>query len=212
MNIKCLTLCLVTTFQEKDFPQYSRFLLQAIEGGVTSVQLREKSLSIDIIRQLALKLKSILTPLNIPLIINDYVELAKEIDADGVHLGQSDISPVEARELLGPNKIIGLSIETTEQLFAANRLTCIDYVAASAIFPSKTKLNCKTIWGVEGLKQIVKKSTHPVIAIGGIDASNVKIIIENGAAGVAVVSAIHDSSDPRKTANELICEINQVKQ
>ena len=186
-----------------------QFILQAIKGGVTLVQLRNKTDTPRIIRTLAIELLSHLRPLNIPLIINDDVVLAKEIDADGVHLGQSDLAPFAARNLLGPNKIIGWSIETMQQLEQANRVDCIDYIAASAIFPSKTKQNCKTIWGLNGLKNISKKSIHPVVAIGGIHANNSRNIINAGACGVAVISALHETPQPELAAKQLIQEINK---
>ena len=203
-----LKLCLITNAQTKPFSLYKEFILQAVEGGVTLVQLREKSKNLTQIRHMALELKAILDPFNIPLIINDYVEIVKEIDADGVHLGQSDLSPYDARQLLGPSKIIGWSIETLEELEIANQLTCIDYIAASAVFRSKTKSDCKTIWGLDGLQKITRKSKHPVIAIGGINQRNIKKIIDNGASGAAVISAIHCQHDPKKAAYDLITEIN----
>lgn len=204
-----LKLCLVTHAQTKSFLLYKKFILQAIEGGVTLIQLREKSKSLSQIRRMALELKAILRPFKIPLIINDRVEIAKEIDADGIHLGQSDLSPSDARQILGPTKIIGLSVETFAELEIANQLTCIDYIAASAVFPSKTKSDCKTTWGLDGLKEIVQKSKYPVIAIGGINHHNIHNIIESGACGAAVISAIHNQDDPEKAARDLITEINQ---
>jgi thiamine-phosphate pyrophosphorylase len=202
-----LKLCLVTNIQKQSISAYRSLLLKAIQGGITSVQLREKTPDLVEFKQLALELKTILRPFNIPLIINDHVNIAKEIDAEGVHIGQSDLSPFEARKILGPEKIIGLSIETFEELQIANQLTCIDYVAASAVFPSKTKLDCKTIWGLDGLLQITQSSKYPVIAIGGIDISNIGMIIDHGACGAAVIGAIHNH-DPKKAAEDLIAEID----
>lgn len=150
-----------------------------------------------------------LRPLTIPLILNDHVDLAKEVDADGIHLGQSDCSPIEARQILGPNKLIGWSVETFEQLEQANECSCIDYIAASAVFLSQTKTNCKTIWGLEGLKKIAQHSIHPVIAIGGINVGNVRSVMKAGAAGVAVISAIYDHPQPEQAAQSLIQEINK---
>lgn len=205
-----LKLCLVTHIQNQSIEKYLHFLKQAILGGVTAVQLREKNHDIEATRHMALSLQSILHPLKIPLIINDHVQLAKEIDADGVHLGQSDIHPNEAREILGPDKIIGLSVETLTELKRANQLKTIDYIAASAVFQSQTKLNCKTYWGIHGLTELVKISQHPVIAIGGINLSNIQPIFESGVTGVAVVSAIHNAKDPNKTASDFIHIIHQL--
>lgn len=204
-----LKLCLITNAQFAAFPQYEEFILQAVAGGVTLIQLRDKSKNLAQIRQMALSLKKILKPFNVLLLINDHLEIAKEIDVDGIHLGQSDHSPLEAREILGPDKIIGWSVETLDELAKANQLDCIDYIAASAVFPSKTKADCKTIWGLEGLRRIAQISKHPVVAIGGIEQWNVQGVIDHGACGAAVISAIHDSPDPKRAASELIAEINQ---
>jgi thiamine-phosphate pyrophosphorylase len=207
MNARALRLCLVTNLQNQPFRLYKSFLLRAIQGGITSVQLREKTKNLMEYQQLALQLKSILQPFKIPLIINDHVEIAKKIDAEGVHIGQSDLSPYEARKILGPSKIIGWSVETLKELEIANQLTCIDYIAASAVFPSKTKPDCKTIWGLDGLKQITQLSKYPVMAIGGVNLANIGMIMDNGACGAAVIGAIHDQ-DPRKAAADLITEID----
>lgn len=209
LQIDSMKLCLVTHSNACPLDQYLQFILHAVQGGVTSVQLRDKTSSSSTLKNIAIALKTLLSPLHIPLIINDNVTLAKEIDADGVHLGQSDTSPIEARHILGANKIIGLSIETKTQLQQANELNCIDYVAASAIFPSRTKLNCKTIWGLEGLLTLTKISKHPVIAIGGIDLSNIQQVIKHGASGIALVSAIHDHPHPEIVAAALIQEIHR---
>lgn len=207
MNVHALKLCLVTNLQNQSFQSYESFLLKAIKGGITSVQLRAKNKNLLEFRELALQLKKLLSPFRIPLIINDHVEIAQEIDADGVHIGQSDYAPHEARKILGASKILGWSIETLADLEAANQLTCIDYVGASAVFPSKTKLDCHTIWGLSGLEIITKLSRHPVVAIGGIQLTNVRSVMECGACGVAVVDALH-CADPQQSANDLIAEIN----
>jgi thiamine-phosphate pyrophosphorylase len=205
-----LKLCLVTHFANKSFHAYKDFLLQAVQGGVTAVQLRAKNADATEIRQWGLALKAILQPLKIPLLINDHVDIAVEIAADGVHLGQADLSPSAARHLLGADKIIGWSVETAEELAAANQLACIDYIAASAVFPSKTKLDCQTIWGLEGLRNLVQQSKHPVMAIGGIDLSNVAQVMSTGACGVAVVSALHEHPYSYKAASDLINKITGV--
>lgn len=188
----------------------SRFIQDAIAGGVTCIQYRDKAKNIDELFSAAQCLKILLSPHKIPLIINDNVELAKLVDADGVHLGQSDlsISVDTARKLLGPTKIIGLSIENLAQLEEANQLNSINYVAASALFPTPSKTNCKNYWGLEGLKQFVHISKHPVITIGGINISNINSVMQCGVIGVAVISAIQDSPNTKHAAQDLICQIN----
>lgn len=206
-NNEYLKLCLLTHIESRSFDEYQKIILSAIHGGITSIQLREKNLPYKELKSLALSLQSLLKPFRIPFFINDNVNLAKEIDADGVHLGQSDTSPIDARRLLGKDKIIGLSIESPQELEIANRLDCINYIAASAVFPSKTKNNCRTIWGLDGLKEVVKKSIHPVIAIGGINPTNVNDIMKCGAAGIAVISTIHDHPQPEVIANILFKKV-----
>ena len=204
-----LKLCLITNITTQSIPEYIEFITEAIDGGVTMIQLREKSTNYTEIRLKALALQNILKPLNIPLIINDLVELAVEIDADGVHIGNQDMSALKARKLLGPNKIIGLSAESVENVESANKLP-IDYITASAIFPTKTKSNCKKFWGIEGLKEVVKKSTHPVTAIGGINITHSKDIINTGAVGIAVISSIHDATNPCKAARTFITNMENL--
>lgn len=208
MHIESLKLCLLTHPTKQSFADYCTFILSAIRGGVTSIQLRHKGASSAVTHALAEALITLLRPLHIPLIINDDVTLAHAIDADGVHLGQSDCTPEYARSILGPNKIIGLSIETLHQLNQANTCNALSYVAASAVFPTQTKHNCKTIWGLDGLKHMVQHSVHPVVAIGGINSHNIRQIAECGAIGSAVISAIHDAINPERAAYDLIHAIN----
>ena len=203
MKNQYLGLCLVSQPIEHALKSYEKFLTQAIAGGVTSVQLRIKDKNPDELYDVTRQIKTLLDSLDIPLIINDHVLLAKEVDASGVHLGQTDMSPFAARQLLGPEKIIGWSIETLAELQRANQISCIDYVAASAVFQSKTKTDCKTFWGIEGLQQLVQLSKHPLIAIGGIDAENAAAVMATGVEGIAVVSAIHDAENPMLAAKKL---------
>ncbi|WP_367606210.1 thiamine phosphate synthase [Legionella sp. W05-934-2] len=209
--IDSLALCLVTNYQHDSLPAYLDFLGQVIEGGVTAVQYRDKTNPLPVIRKTAIAIKQFLSPYSVPLIINDYVALAAEIDADGVHIGQSDCSPARARALLGSDKLIGYSIESLAQLNVANQLEALDYVAASAVFPSQTKTDCQTIWGLAGLKEVVQKSHHPVVAIGGITHDNACEVIKQGAAGIAVVSALHDHPSPSRAASQLIQQIRKGK-
>lgn len=201
--MKYLKLCLVTNINDRAIDEYLSFIGQAVRGGVTMVQLREKSNNYDQIKTRALALKDFLLPLKIPLIINDFVDMAIEIDADGVHVGNEDMDASLLRERLGPNKIIGVSVETLKDVERANKLP-VSYIAASAVFPSETKLNCKTFWGIDGLKKVVEKSIHPVIAIGGINADNVQDIYQSGAKGIAVISAIHNAHNPYETTKRLL--------
>lgn len=188
-------LILVTHRQNTSLTEYLEFIKKCINSGVTCIQLREKNAEPEFKLHFALQLKELLTPYNIPLIINDDIDLARQIDADGVHLGQSDASVLIARDKLGNDKYIGLSIEAENQLKQANYLP-INYVAASAVFPSQHKKNLKTIWGIDGVSRLCKQSNHPIIGIGGINQYNLPQLMQAGAQGVAVIGALHQAADP----------------
>ncbi|MCH9718190.1 MAG: thiamine phosphate synthase [Gammaproteobacteria bacterium] len=202
-------LCFVTHVAGYTLPAYLDLLEKVILGGVTHVQFRAKSLSRFETYIWAHTLKKFLNAKNIPFLINDNVALADVVGADGVHLGQTDGSPDAARLRLGSKACIGLSIESLDELHIANQLDSIDYVAASAVFPTPTKNNCKKIWGIHGLKQVVQQSKHPVIAIGGIHTRNIARVMEQGVSGVAVVSAIQASNTiilTTKLLKEVVCD------
>lgn len=196
-------LCFVTHVENYTLPDYLLLLEQIVSGGVTHIQFRAKSLSRFETYVWAYGIKKFLDERRVPLIINDDVALTEVVDAYGVHLGQTDGSPEAARRRLGPDKCIGLSIESMDELFVANQLDCIDYVAASAVFPTQTKTNCKTIWGLHGLRKFVQQSKHPVIAIGGIHTKNIARVMEQGVLGVAVISAIQEAESVQQTTQLL---------
>ena len=182
----------------------------AVRGGVTAVQLREKQCSTREFVELARSLKPLLTPLGVPLIVNDRVDVALATGADGVHLGQSDMDPRDARSLLGPDAILGLSVETLEQ---AERAATLDvaYLGVSPIFSTPTKTDTTSEWGLEGLAALRRVSKHTLVAIGGIHASNAAQVIEAGADGLAVVSALCAAPDPEAAARTLRHIINQAR-
>lgn len=175
---------------------------EAVEGGVSMVQLREKKCSSLDFYECAMRVKSVLAPYDIPLIINDRVDIALAVDADGLHIGQSDLPYAIARRLLGPNKIIGLSIENMKQAYAANSLD-VDYIGLSPVFYTHTKSDIAPALGLDGIKGIAKISKHRMVGIGGINATNAKAIVDSGTEGIAVVSAILCSKEPKKAAMEL---------
>ena len=162
---------------------------EAVAGGATIVQLREKDASTGEFITLARTLMNLLRPLGIPLIINDRVDVALAADADGVHIGQSDMSYEDARRLLGPDKIIGLSVESFDDIEAANTLD-VDYIGISPVYGTPTKTDTAEPFGLEGLHKAVAMSLHPTVAIGGMNATTIGQVIDAGADGVAVVSAI----------------------
>ena len=212
MKTSPLTLCLITDFKRIPYSRYHAFLMQAIAGGITALQLRDKTLSPSTLLNIAHTLKEWLSPFSIPLIINDHVDIAKSVNADGIHGGHTDFSPEAARHLLGPDKIIGVSVDSIDALNDANKLSCIDYIAASAVFPSTSKHDCKTIWGLAGLKKLVDSSAHPVVAIGGIQLTNISSIIQQGAEGVAIISAIHLANNPEQMIRQMITAIHQTQE
>ena len=184
---------------------------EAVAGGVTMVQLREKDAATGEFVELGRRLMSLLKPLGVPLIINDRVDVALAVDADGVHIGQSDMSYADARRLLGPEKTIGLSVENFEDLEAANKLD-VDYIGISPVYGTPTKTDTAEPFGLEGLRKAVEMSVHPTVAIGGMNVATVGEVIAAWTDGVAVVSAICSAESPRDAAAELATIIKQYQQ
>ena len=184
---------------------------EAVAGGVTMVQLREKDAATGEFVELGRRLMSLLKPLGVPLIINDRVDVALAVDADGVHIGQSDMSYADARRLLGPEKIIGLSVENFEDLESANKLD-VDYIGISPVYGTPTKTDTAEPFGLEGLRKAVEMSVHPTVAIGGMNVATVGEVIAARTDGVAVVSAICSAESPRDAAAELATIIKQYQQ
>ena len=172
---------------------------RAVRGGVTMVQLREKNLPTREFIEEGLALKKMLAATGVPLIINDRVDVALAVDADGVHIGQSDMPYALARKLLGKDKIIGLSVENMEDVEQANRLDA-DYIGVSPVFATPTKTDTATPFGLDGLKKAVEMSVHPTVAIGGMNLTTVADVMLTGTNGVAVVSAIMAADDPEDAA------------
>lgn len=198
----------LVTDDQQDLSTLKDVVKAAVAGGVTMVQVREKGSDIQAFITRAAAVKEILQGTGVPLIINDRVDVALAVDAEGVHLGQSDMPAQIARQLIGPDKLLGLSIENEQQLIEANQLP-IDYIGLSAIFATPTKTNLKKQWGIEGLQKALTVSQFPVVAIGGINPSNLTKIIETGADGVALVSAICHAPDPKQASAELLKQIQQ---
>jgi len=167
---------------------------EEITPFVKIIQLREKKLETKKFYENALKIKKICEKYNCKLIINDRIDLALAIDADGVHIGQSDMSYKISRKLLGKNKIIGLSLDCRKDSEIANHLD-VDYVAINGVFPSKTKNVDDHIWGTDGLQFAKKKSIHSVIAIGGVCEQNIQQIA-GLCDGFSVISDICNANDP----------------
>lgn len=213
MNKTDLKLYAITDRQWLHKARLSEHVKLAIEGGATMIQIRDKDiLSTDSDAGLkdeyneALEIKRICHEQKVPLIINDNVQFAIDIDADGVHLGQDDMNPAEARKLLGTDKIIGVTAKTVEQAKRAEA-DGADYLGSGAVFGSTTKLNAKPMTK-DLLREITEAVNIPVVAIGGINADNASTLNGTGIAGIAVVGAIFASADIKGAARELaeICD------
>lgn len=197
------SLYLVTERGNLPLETFFKIIQSAIDGGVNIIQLREKQASAREMIFVAKQLHAFTKPLGIPLIINDRVDVAHAVGAEGVHLGQSDLSVSDARAILGKEKIIGLSVESLEQAWIAQKED-VNYLAASPTFHTQTKLDCQPAWGLQGLKQLCNDSHHPIVAIGGINETNIKNVRDCGVAGVAVISAIFNAPCPQTAANRLL--------
>ena len=173
-----------------------------LENGATFLQIREKDLDEDTFEQEAQSLKSLCAEYHIPFVVNDSVEIALEIDADGVHVGQSDIKGRDIRSMIGNDKILGISAGTVEEAIAAEK-TGADYIGVGAVFGTSTKKNARYLT-VEKLKEISESVSIPVVAIGGIGASNIMELKNSGVDGVAVVSAIFAAGNPGEATAELL--------
>ncbi|MBU1343097.1 MAG: thiamine phosphate synthase [Proteobacteria bacterium] len=183
----------------------------AVRAGISCVQLREKDIGTRLFLKKALSLAALLKPTGIPLIINDRVDIALAAKAAGVHLGQSDMPYDHARRLMGPGAVIGLSVETWEDVKAAQDLD-VDYLGVSPVFSTPTKTDTKTPWGIEGLKKIKGYSRHPLVAIGGLGASNAIEVLKAGASAIAVVSAICSATDSFEASRQLVHIFEQTQQ
>jgi len=173
----------------------------ALRGGVTALQLRWKSGPLREMLRLGEALRELCRHHGVPFLVNDRVDVALALDADGVHVGQEDLPPEVARRLLGPRALIGLSARTPEQARAAEAAG-VDYLGTGSVFPTTSKAN-PTLIGLEGLAAVVRSTRLPVVAIGGVSPENAAACIRAGAVGVAVISAITLAPDPEAAARAL---------
>lgn len=201
MNNIDLSLYLVTDNSENE-EKFLKTIEEAINGGVSVVQIREKTADTLEFYNLALKVKEITTKYDIPLIINDRVDVALAIDADGVHVGQSDMPCDVTRKLIGENKILGVSAATISEAKKAES-DGADYIGTGAVFPTATKDDAPKITKKD-LSDIVKSINIPVVAIGGITLENASELKDSGIAGLSVVSAIMSADNPKKASEELL--------
>ena len=181
---------------------------ESLDGGVSFIQLREKTLDEETFFQEAVELQKMCKEYHVPFIVNDNVEIALKMNADGVHVGQSDMEAGCVREKLGPDKILGVSAQTVEQALIAQEKGA-DYLGVGAVFPTGSKDDAEDV-SYETLKAICEAVSIPVVAIGGITKDNVCKLKESGICGVAVISAIYAQKNIRKAAHDLREEMEKV--
>ena len=175
---------------------------EALESGITFLQLREKELDDEDFLNEAIQMKSLANEYRVPLVINDNVEVARKSGADGVHIGQNDMEIAKAKEILGNDKIVGVSVQTVEQAKLAQSQGA-DYLGVGAVFSTSTKQDAKAV-SYDMLKQICEAVSIPVVAIGGISADNIEKLKGSKISGVAVVSAIFGSNNMRQATKNLL--------
>jgi thiamine-phosphate pyrophosphorylase len=174
---------------------------EAIDGGVTFVQLREKDLDEENFEREGRELKELCRKRGVPFVINDNVELAAKLDADGVHVGQSDMEALDVRKIIGGDKILGVSAQTVEQAVTAEKHGA-DYLGVGAVFPTGSKDDAAEV-SYDTLKAICDAVKIPVIAIGGITEENVTELSKSGICGIAVISALYAKEDIKSAAQRL---------
>lgn len=174
----------------------------AILGGVTAVQVREKDISSRKFFEISRSVKQVTDYYGVPLIINDRIDIAQAVDAEGVHLGQSDLHVLSARKILGAGKIIGISAGNAAEAAEAEK-NGADYVGIGAVFHTGSKSDADDPIGIQGLRDAVSSITIPSVAIGGINSSNARSVLGTGVSGISVISAILDREDIRKAAEIL---------
>lgn len=181
---------------------------ESLDGGVTMIQLREKSLDEGKFLEEAKELQALCRERHVPFIVNDNVDIAKAMDADGVHVGQDDMETMDVRTKLGPDKIIGVSAHTVEEALLAEKQGA-DYLGVGAVFPTSSKSDVGEM-SYETLKAICKAVSIPVVAIGGISGENVGKLAGSGICGVAVISAIYAAKDVKAAAADLKTTVEEM--
>lgn len=192
---------LVTDRRDKTDEEFLNIIEEAIKGGTTIVQLREKTASTKEFYDLALRVKEITSRYGVPLLINDRIDIALAVDSEGVHIGQDDMPADIAREIIGEDKILGISASTVEEAKKAEKDSA-DYIGSGAVFPTATKDDADSV-SKDELKEIVDSIDIPIVAIGGITVENASTLKDSGIDGFSVVSAIMSADDPRDASIKL---------
>ena len=177
----------------------------AAENGAAVVQLRAPNWKKRQWLEVAIQLKAVLAPFGVPLIINDQVDIALTVDADGVHVGQDDLPAAEVRRLIGPHKLLGLSVSNPTELGVVPE--GVDYLGIGPVYPTGTKLDASPVTGLDSFAELVAATPLPVVAIGGINVNNCTPLFAAGARGVAVVSAMCGQADPARATLDFLEKI-----
>lgn len=180
----------------------------ALEGGVTMIQLREKNLDEESFYREAIEIKGLCKKFHVPFIINDNVELAKKVDADGIHVGQNDMAAQDVRAIIGPDKILGVSTQTVEEALLAQKMGA-DYLGVGAVFPTGSKDDCWVL-SHDLCREICSAVTIPVVAIGGINLENISKLSGLGFSGISLISAIFGQNDIKSAAMKLKEEVSKI--
>ncbi|ENK1244595.1 thiamine phosphate synthase [Clostridium botulinum] len=183
--------------------ELKKVIEDAILGGVTIVQVREKDISTREFFKVAKEVKKVTDYYKVPIIINDRLDIAQAIDADGVHLGQKDMPLNIARKILGKDKLIGISVGNVKEALEAEN-NGADYLGIGTIFPTGSKKDVDAIIGIDGLSQVKNSISIPSVAIGGINKTNFKDVLKTGVEGISVISAILDENNIKLAANNLL--------
>ena len=192
---------LVTDSRDKSEEEFLAIIEEAIKGGTSIVQLREKTASTKDFYELALKVKEITSRYDVPLLINDRIDIALAIDSEGVHIGQDDMPADIARAIIGDEKILGVSASTVDEAVKAQK-DGADYIGSGAVFPTSTKDDADSV-SKDELKEIVNSIDIPIVAIGGITLENAQELKDTGISGFSVVSAIMGAKDPQEASKKL---------
>ncbi|TDL89881.1 thiamine phosphate synthase [Vibrio vulnificus] len=203
-----LSLYLVTE-ESITIEELTKIIAESVSGGVSIVQLREKNNSSLSFYKKASALKQLLNELSIPLIINDRVDIALAVGADGIHIGQDDLPLPVVKKMVPEDMIVGVSVSTLEEALEAER-NGADYIGVGSVFPTKTKQDA-TLMALEDLGEICRSVSIPAVAIGGITADNISALSDSGLSGTAVVSAIMNADNPKTASESLLKTIKNFK-
>lgn len=206
--MKIPKLYFVTPNMGEDFESWRLLIEKVIAGGVDMVQIRDKETSKQKLFDAVKEIQPLLKKANVPMIINDHVDIALALRADGVHVGQSDLKVSQARAILGNEAIIGLSVETIEQAVDV-KYENLTYLAASPVFASNTKKDCGKPWSMLNLRELCATIHYPIFAIGGIDLNNLEQLLPCGIAGIAVISAIANASCPKIATEKFLVKMRK---